>query len=97
MKTWFVLAAVVLSIGLLLSVISLPPAIVSAKDERQITVSECTKNCGIKHSNCLKAGKQSAESCKNNLNVCQTEICGKLKEGTQKSATPPAASGPSKK
>jgi hypothetical protein len=94
MKTWSLIAAVVLSVSLLLSVIGLPPATVSAKDEVKTTVSECTKNCGIKHSNCLKAGKVSAETCKLNLNQCQNEICGKLK--AQQAPTPPATGGAKK-
>jgi hypothetical protein len=96
MKTWFLIAAVVLSVGLLLSVVGLPPVTVSAEKKVQTTVSQCTKNCATKYDNCLKIGKASRESCKSGLNICQNEICGNLKEGTSQSSTPPAGVGPKK-
>jgi hypothetical protein len=86
-------SSLIASVAVVLSV-SLLPATVSAKDEVKTTVSQCTQNCGIKHKNCLKAGKVSAETCKLSLNQCQNEICGKL--GTQQSPTSPAAGSPKK-
>lgn len=95
MKTWFLIAAVVLSVSLL-------PATVSAKDEvKTMTLAQCTKGCQGTMDVCRShIGNKnfpgaSEASCKEKLNICLSDFCG-LKAGATSSKVPGPAGSPKK-